>query len=350
MLERFYQNIGSLFPSSIISSTQVLLVQSGIQRITAKYYLGFSAFFSAALSIIVFLISPFFTNNSLIIYSASLAFLIFMPFLFYFLLLMRSESRANKIETVLPDALQIIASNIRAGMTLENAIWSSARPEFGPLRDEINRVSADTFAGIPITEGLLSMSKRVRSNVLNRAMKLVVEGIDLGGEMSHLLDEVAQDIRSTQLLKKEIATTTLTYAIFIVFAAVLAAPLLFSISTFYSEMNQQLTAHTSSGSGQNQAQINAAAQRSGFGGLATLGSIGSSSSQSKNGINATDIYWFSLSAIIITTFFASLILGEIQTGSIMQGAKFIPIFVPVAVAAFLIALGVLHAALGGLLN
>lgn len=350
MLERFYRNIGSLFPSSLISSTQLLLIQSGIDRITSKYYLGFSAFFSTAISLIIFLIAPFFTSNNLIIYSASLAVLIFMPFLFYFLLIMRSESRASKIETILPDALQIIASNIRAGMILENAIWSSARPEFGPLRDEINKVSADTFAGIPISEGLLSMSKRVRSTILSRAMKLVVEGIDLGGEMSHLLDEVAQDIRSTQLLRKEIATTTLTYAIFIVFAAVIAAPLLFSISTFYSQMNEKLTAHTQSSS-QDQSQINAAAQRSGFGGLATLGSIGSgSTSASKNGINSTDVYWFSLFAIIITTFFASLILGEIQTGSVMQGAKFVPLFVPIAVGVFLITLTILQTALGGLLK
>src|SRR3989338_6908138 len=67
------------------------------------------------------------------------------------------------IENILPDALQLMASNLRAGFTTDRALLLSARPEFGPLKDEINLVGKEITAGKPIEEALFNMTKRVQS-------------------------------------------------------------------------------------------------------------------------------------------------------------------------------------------
>ncbi len=345
MLEKDYQKISSLFPRRLVVETGKIMRQGGFQAVSPRLYLGFTIFFSLAIALTVFFAAPFLTGNPLLQALGPIAAFAASVGCFYLLLTMSADSRAQQVEAMLPEVLQIISANIRAGMTLENAIWTAARPEFGPLRDEIKQVSADTFGGSPITETLAKMSERVRSTILDRSIRLVVEGIRLGGEMARLLDEVSADIRSVQLLRKEIATTTMMYVIFIIFSAVLAAPALFSISTFYSEMNEKVLAKRTQGGN---VDINAAAQQSGLGGLAKLGQGGSA--HSADGITSSDIYWFAALSIFITNFFAALTLGLIQHGKAMRGIKFAPIFVPVSLAIYLISLNVMRAAFGALLK
>ncbi|VVB68285.1 Type II secretion system (T2SS), protein F [Candidatus Norongarragalina meridionalis] len=345
MFKRFYQQISSVFPARVAHEVSQIMIQGGFEELSPRVYIGFAMFFSFCVFLLFFFLTPFLTDSQFLH--------LFVPFFafcasgvaFYLFLLMTADSRARKIEQILPDALQIISANIRAGMTIENAIWSAARPEFGPLQDEIKRVSADTFGGTPIQDTLLRMSRRVRSVILERAVKLIVEGISLGGEMSRLLDEVAEDIRAQYTLHKEIGTSTLMYTIFIVFAAVFAAPLLFSVSSYYAEMNENVLnkriSDTSSGG-----LTSAATQRAGVSGLPGMSAAGAQAS----GISARDVYWFSVSCIVVTTFFAALILGVIRFGKATMGLKYAPLFVLGALAMFFAAFSVLKAALGGMMG
>lgn len=338
-----YERISAVFPQGVIKRLSVLMSQGGVEDIAPRTYLGFVVFFSLAAAVLAFFVTSMLTTDSLLRLSVAPAVFAFGLLVFYLLLAMHAESRAQRIEEVLPEALQIIAANIRSGMTLENAIWSSARSEFGPLKDEIKRVSSDTFSGLPVARALAKMGSRVNSHILERSIRLIAEGISLGGEMAPLLEAVAMDIRNTQLLKKEIATSTLTYTMFIIFAGVIAAPLLFSVSTFYSEINANvLQKQTGHGGGGN---MQAAAQRAGVGGFPGMSGAPTVTADS---ITPQDIYWFSLACIIITTLFAGLIIGQVQSGKALNGIKFVPIFVIVSVLLFHLMLAGLRATVGKL--
>ncbi len=336
MIENAYLKISAIYPRSVLESTRKLMLQSGVQGITARAYLGFATIVSLSLGLAALLFAPVFTRDPLIIFAAPIAAAGAAGMLFYLSLSMGADSRAKSIEALLPDGLQLISANMRAGMTLENAIWSAAVPEFGALRDEIRKVSADAFAGKPIETALSAMRTRVRSHIVERTLKLVSEGIQLGGEIAPLLDEVSADIKSIQNLQKEIATSTTMYAIFIVFAAVLAAPVLFSVSTFYTQMNEQITAkqHATSPQGE-MPQVQ---------GLPAL--FASAKKQQAGAITAADIQGFSTAAIIITTFFAGIILGQIRTGNWTEGLKYSPIFIAVALGLYYLGAGVLASTLG----
>ncbi|MEM0475450.1 MAG: type II secretion system F family protein [Candidatus Norongarragalinales archaeon] len=324
MFEHFYQKISSLAPRSASLKVKQLLVQGGFNDVSAREFIGFTLFFSFCVSLTVFFLSPFFIAGFLAPLAAVAAFVAMLA-LFWLFLTLNADSRAQKIESILPDVLEIISSNIRAGMTLENAVWSAARPEFGPLRDEIKLMSADVFGGKPITDAFIRMTKRVRSEVLERSVRLVVEGIRLGGEMARLLKAVAEDIRSNQALRREIATSTMMYTIFIVFAAVLAAPLLFAVSVYYSEMNESLLAkraqETAGG-----AAVSSAVQKAGLAGMPVGGFVTPKGGAAPT-ITAREVNDFALACIFVTTLSAGFILGLIRFGKAVRGVKYVPLFV-----------------------
>ncbi|OIO28749.1 hypothetical protein COX86_03655 [Candidatus Micrarchaeota archaeon CG_4_10_14_0_2_um_filter_60_11] len=342
MLERFYQQLSSIFPRTLVHRIERLMLQGGFEELQPRLFMGFALFFSVALALLAFFLVPFITENSA---AHALAFPLTFTVvlgLFYIFLLLAADSRAKKIEEVLPDMLEIISANMRAGMTLENAIWSAARPEFGPLRDEIKRVSADTFSGSPIQNTLTQMTKRVRSVVLERAVRLIVEGIKLGGEMSHLLEEVADDIRSNYRLREQIATSTLMYAMFIVFASTIAAPLLFGVSVYYSEMNEKVMQRSAADSGGGNADV--AAQQ----GMGTFPGMGGGA-RVANGITSSDFWWFAVACLAATNFLGALILSTIRSGHALRGIQYAPLMALVAILIFIAANAGIKAAFSGIM-
>src|SRR3989344_240042 len=325
-----YKRISAFFPRSLVKATSKLLLQGGFDELDARTFLGFALFVSVSGALTAFFLAPVFFEEKLIHLAAALFAFAFSLALFYLFLSMRVDSRSRKIEEILPVALQMISANIRAGMTLENAVWSSARPEFGAFTTEIKRMSADAFGGVPISQTLGDLPKRVNSPLLDRAIRLIIEGIVLGGEMAKLLDEVAEDIRSTQLLQKEIAVSTTTYAIFIVFAAVIASPLLFSVSTYYTVLTEKIIEKQASSGNQNTEEFMRAAQTQGLSGLPGL-----SGQKSESGIKASDIKNFAIASISLTSLFAALILGMIREGKATRGLKYAPIFLLVGLGVYL---------------
>jgi len=124
-------------------------------------------------------------------------------------------------------------------MTPYNALWVSARKEFGALAEEIKVAQKETLGGKAFTDALTDMGHRVRSHVLQRTIRLLIQGMKAGGELPHILQGIGADIRQMRLLQKEMAASTMSYLLFILFGMLLGAPLLFSVSIqFVDVMNK----------------------------------------------------------------------------------------------------------------
>ncbi len=333
-LEFMYEKLSVFVPRGIVLSIAQLIIQGGFKRITPRAYVGFSLFFALSLALLSFFIVQFYTRDAYISVGVPTGVFFLSIAFFYFLLLATADARANEIEQVLPHALQIISTNIRAGMTLENAVWGASLPEFGAFREEIQKVSADSFGGVPITIALQRLSGRVRSPLLARAVKLIVEGISLGGEMSSLLEHVASDIRMLQKLKQEIITSTITYSVFIVFAAIILSPLLFSVSVFYAEMNKNVFQKKVSATAIDQSAM----QQAGFTSIPLVGLSG----ESLTGFGDVEKL-FALASIIVTSLSAAFILALIQSGTWIRGVFYAPLFLLVSLALFFLAYSILRA-------
>jgi len=323
VVEKLFVRASMLLPENIIKSFEQLMVQGGFS-VSAREYAGYSLILSLVISLIAFQFSGFFVGH---LYATGIGVFTFclLMALFYLLIMTTADNRARKIEEVLPDALQIMSANIRAGMTMENAIWMAAKPELGPLEEEIRIVSGKAFGGKPITEALTEMSTRVRSRMLGRAVKLLNEGIQLGGELAPLLDEVARDLKTNRMLAKEIASATTMYLIFIIFTSVIASPIMFAASVYYAEMSYFISSQRSL------EMPSGGARTMAGGGFTSIISVGGSKA---NAITPDEVLQFAVSCIILTTFFGAITLAEIRHGKVSRGLKYIPILMIAALVIF----------------
>lgn len=330
VLEKIFVKASLFLPENLIASFERMMTQGGF-AVSAREYAGYALVLSVFVAIIAFQFSSFFIGQVYAVGVGVFSFGLLMA-LFYLLIMLTADNRARKIEDVLPDALQMMSANIRAGMTIENAIWMAAKPELGPLEEEIRIVSGKAFGGKPITDALLDMSTRVRSRMLERAVKLLNEGMQLGGELAPLLDEVARDLKMNRMLSKEIASATTMYMIFIVFTAVIASPVMFAASVYYAQMsyfisNQQgmQTDMTSGGV-------------AGTGGVSFGGGLTGMIAGGKKGdtITPDEVFQFAVACIILTTFFGALTLSEIRYGKLTRGLQYIPVFMITALLIFFV--------------
>jgi flagellar protein FlaJ len=233
------------------------------------------------------------------------------------IIILIADGRGNFVETILPDALQIISANLRSGLTPDKAILTSARPEFGPLEVELRKIAKDTLSGKSFDEAMRGMTKKIKSRVLEKTVNLLLEGLAKGGSLTNLLDSVADDVRQIRLLRGEIKSFVMMYGIFIFFAAAIGAPMLYAISTYMVE-----TISTIGG------QVNTEdLLRSSTAAFINIGT-------QKLNISGEFLMQYSALAILITSVFGGLLIGLVQEGSEKAGFKTIPLLLGVSFGVF----------------
>ena len=148
--------------------------------------------------------------------------------------------------------------------------------------------------------------------------------VESGGKIVETIDRVIHDLKKIQVLKKEMASSTVTYMIFIGMLVVFVCPVLFALSL-------QLFTITSTF----------------IGSIASKAATAGSMQFRKPSIDASDFRLFSIMAIIIISIFSSIIIAIIEKGHIKSGLKYIPMFVITSLTIYFIAGFILSAAFGG---
>lgn len=220
----------------------------------------------------------------------------------------------KKMEEVFPDFIQLMASNLRAGMTIDKALLLSSRKEFAPLDTEIVKLGKDIVTGKEIDVSLSAMAKRIQSDKITKTISLIISGIRSGGNLAILLEQTAANMRERNFVEKRAASNVLMYVIFIFFAVAVGAPVLFSLSSVLVGVLTSLFA--------NLPAMDAAA-------TARL-----PLTLTKVAISTEFVTYFSLTFIVVSDILASLVLGLVSKGEEKEGVKYIAPIVLLSVACF----------------
>jgi len=227
---------------------------------------------------------------------------------FYFKDKLKKAGRIRRIESVFPDFLQLMSSNLRAGMTIDKAMLLSSRSEFAPLDKEILTTGKEIATGKSIESALLAMSKRIKSEKIHKTLLLIISGIKAGGNLAVLLEETAVNIRERDFVEKRAGGSVLMYVIFVFLAVSLGAPILFSLSSVLVETLINIL--------------------SGLPAVETPTNVALPFTLSSISISITFIKYFSVAFIIVTDILASLVLGLVSKGEEKEGLRYlIPILV-----------------------
>lgn len=245
----------------------------------------------------------------------------------YFYYDMRIFNRTKKMEDVLPEFLEFISENLRGGMSFDRALWKAIRPEFGVLAGEVRLAAKKVMTGQDTEDALKELTKKYNSPMLARSLGIMIEGLRSGGEIAFLIDRIVEDLRKTKELKEEIATTSLSYVIFITFIVLVIAPGLFALSYHLLVIIGSFVEKLLSTIGSNRA-------------------LNLPLSVSEAALKIEDFKLFSIGSLGVISVFSSMIISQIKNGNIRSGLVFVPVFVVVSVVFYFIFLGILGSVLG----
>lgn len=235
----------------------------------------------------------------------------------YAMLELRIEQRKSFVESTLPDYLQLTAANVRSGIAIDKSLLLAARPEFGFFSEDVKVIGRELYGGITLQQSMRNLGAKYRSLQLQHTIRMMIEGLQYGGGMTDLLNQIAKDIRSQQMVQKEVSGQMFMYTIFIAFAALIGAPVLYALTS------QMITVTNT---------VWAGILQQNPGGLPTAGVSFLRPSPPK--ITISEYHNFALAAVFLITGFAAFIVSAISTGSIYKGIRYLPIFVLVGLGVF----------------
>ncbi|MEM4625526.1 MAG: type II secretion system F family protein [Candidatus Pacearchaeota archaeon] len=307
--KRYYKNI---------KNANIKLNLDGYLIRVTIYGLAISTLFAVLLKLLKL--------NPIIIFLTS--FILFQIVAYYWTSL-KSSTQIRKMESAFPNFIQLMSSNLKAGMTIDKAFLFSARPEFEPLDKEILLTGKEIALGKETSKAFMDLSNRIESEKISRVISLILSGMKAGGNMATLLETASESMREREFLEKRAASNVLMYVIFIFIAVGFGAPFLFALSSILVEvligMTSQMTA-------------------------ASLTQTNLPFTFSSIDISINFIIYFSIIFLVTTSIISSLMIGLVNKGSEKQGLKYsIPLII-ISVSIFLIIRIVLKGFISSSLN
>lgn len=120
----------------------------------------------------------------------------------------RAVSRRKKLESQLVELLQMLASGLRAGFGLSQALESAVEQIPAPLSIEIRRTLRDTAVGASLEQALEALNDRVDSGDFDIVITAIMIQRAVGGNLAEILDTVAHTMRERERIRGEIQTLT----------------------------------------------------------------------------------------------------------------------------------------------
>ena len=335
----FLEEFGKAFvPKKAIPNLRKYLFKAGLSEVPYRFF-GALFYVSALITTLIFIvfIYPYLKRFGLFevyVFSFLGWFLVQMFFaalftlLIYFYLDLRIYFRTKKMEEQLPDFLQVLSANLKGGMTFERALWAAVKPRFNVLGSEMAKASKKVMTGYEISKALTELADKYDSLMLSRTVDLMISEVESGGNVAELIDRLVGNLKETKALKDEMSASAIAYVIFISVIVVVISPLLFALSFHLLILIINFVG-----------QLSSATQR-----VSALPFV-----FSKINVNPQDFRIFSTAAIIIISFFSSLIVSVVEKGDMKAGIKYIPIYIFGSMALYAIFMKVLGALFAGII-
>jgi tight adherence protein B len=123
-------------------------------------------------------------------------------FILGFLVGRRKRAFADQLDST----LQMMASSMRAGYSLLQALQAMSSEADSPTKDEFSRVLNETRIGRPLNESLIEVAHRMGSEDFNWVSQAIAINREVGGNLADVLDGVARTIRDRNQLQRQVAS------------------------------------------------------------------------------------------------------------------------------------------------
>lgn len=231
---------------------------------------------------------------------------------------MKADMRRAALEAILPDFLTMVASNVRSGMNLDQAMWQAAKPEFGILSEEVKEAIKSSFSGEPIDKVLEKLGERFNSPLFKRALNIIRNSLYSGGEIAVVLDKIAEEATQISIIRRDIRSSLVIYVIFLFFASAIGVPFLLAVS-----LKTLTLLHET------------------FSLAQTTTTSFLSFTLSSPPVSPEEFYYFSILLIIISSIMSAFMIGSTYAGKKTEGIRYLPAIMIIGLLVFFSSLAVL---------
>lgn len=106
------------------------------------------------------------------------------------------------------DAVGVISSALKSGLSLQQAIARVAAQYPPPLSQELSMVGKEAALGVPLEQALINLGRRVGSQDLDLFVTATNVVRDVGGNLSEMFDTIADTLRERNTIQGKIRALT----------------------------------------------------------------------------------------------------------------------------------------------
>jgi Flp pilus assembly protein TadB/Mg-chelatase subunit ChlD len=120
------------------------------------------------------------------------------------LLKVKASRRCAAFADQLPDVLQLIASSLRSGFTLAQALEAVVREGDQPASEELTRALTEARLGLPLEQALDQVAARMQSQDLEWVVMAMRISRDVGGNLAEVLLTTVHTMRERGQLRRQV--------------------------------------------------------------------------------------------------------------------------------------------------
>ncbi len=144
---------------------------------------------------------------------------------FFIGLLSESAAEKEKNEQFL-EFTRNLAESVKTGTPIGKSIVNMSNRDFGSLSNHIKKLANQIMLGVPMSRAFRNFANDIDSIVVQRAITLIQEAENAGGEIDSILNSVAESMYQIEKLKRErkSAVSSLVvqgYVIFFIFVGIM---------------------------------------------------------------------------------------------------------------------------------
>lgn len=110
------------------------------------------------------------------------------------------ERRKQEVQKTLPDFLDMIASTVQAGLSVNASLNYAVDAAPGALGDEIKEVLAEIRLGRSRADALKAAADRLNQQEFSTTVAAITQAERLGSNVGKILTELAEDVRAHRIL------------------------------------------------------------------------------------------------------------------------------------------------------
>src|SRR3989338_2167880 len=134
--------------------------------------------------------------------------------------------RQKEIELKFLEFVRSLVENVKSGIPITKSIIQVSTKDFGALSPYIQKLANQIDWGIPIHKALIIFGEDTKNKVIKRAIAIVIEANQSGGNIEEVLESVATSVINIKKMKEERRSSTQSqivqgYIVYFVFIAIM---------------------------------------------------------------------------------------------------------------------------------